>query len=62
MHKNHRDFLAWASAYETGGMDMRSKSSVEAWMTQATCKIIRLEDDLSAEQEVERILIDESMA
>jgi len=56
MHQNHKDFLAWASAYDTGGLEMRSGQSVEAWMSLATCKIIRLEGDLSSEQEVAKVM------
>jgi adenylate kinase family enzyme len=56
MHHNHKDFLAWASAFDTGGLEMRSRQSVEAWMSLATCKIIRLEGDLSSEQEVAKVM------
>jgi hypothetical protein len=56
MHQNHKDFLAWASAYDTGGLEMRSRQSVEAWMSLAICKIIRFEGDLSMEEQVEQVL------
>jgi len=56
MHQNHKAFLAWASEYDSGGLEMRSSQSVEAWIILATCKIFRLEGNLSSEQEVAKVM------
>ena len=56
MYPLHLEFLEWAAGYETGGMEMRSKMSEEAWMHPAACKILRLETEIPMEEELKRVL------
>jgi adenylate kinase family enzyme len=58
MHEIHKEFIAWNKKYETGGMDMRSRKSELAWIRDAKCKIIRLENNDSPEKEL-RIVSEE---
>lgn len=48
MYENHVEFIEWASAYDTGDIDMRSKAEHDQWQKLLICKQITVngEDDL----------------
>lgn len=48
MYKNHQDFLEWASKYDTGNIDMRSKALHDHWEQLLPCRKLLLNgaDDL----------------
>ena len=48
MYKNHQDYLEWASKYDTGNTDMRSKAMHDHWEQQLPCRKLLLNgaDDL----------------
>lgn len=54
--KAFESFLDWAVSYDTGGMGMRSRLSEEEWMSRLSCPVLRLEGDISVEEEVDRAL------
>ena len=56
MHSLHLDFIKWASGYETGGLEMRSRKSEEVWMNLASCKIIRLETEMPIDDELKYVI------
>jgi hypothetical protein len=56
MYENHVAFIEWARGYETGGMDTRSVMSENAWLSDATCKIIRLEEARALDVEVALVI------
>ena len=56
MHKQHFEFITWAKNYETGGLEMRSKTSEEAWMKSLKCKIIRIENEIAIKEELSIVL------
>lgn len=43
MHQTHLEFIDWASRYDTGGPEMRSRTMHEQWLSQLTCPVIRLD-------------------
>lgn len=45
MHENHKAFMAWAAAYDAGGMDMRSRVRHEAWLADLPCPVVRYEGE-----------------
>ena len=47
MYKSHVAFLEWAGAYDTGGMEMRSRKMHEEWIAQLPCPVIRIEGEQS---------------
>jgi len=55
LHESHVEFLDWAGRYDTGGLEMRSRALHEAWLATVSCPVIRLEGDLSADEQLERI-------
>jgi hypothetical protein len=52
MYENHKSFIEWASSYEDGSMDIRSRESEEYWMKDLKCKIVRIEEEKSVEEEI----------
>lgn len=43
MHDAHREFMDWASRYDTGKAPLRSFDLHERWMHRLTCPIMRLD-------------------
>jgi len=56
-HDSFNTFIDWASKYETGGLEVRSRVLHETWITELNCPVIRLEGELSVSKNVE-ILFD----
>ncbi|MFW6309390.1 MAG: AAA family ATPase [bacterium] len=50
MHKTHKKFLRWASTYDQGGLNMRSKVKHELWMAKLNCPILRIEGEYSIKE------------
>lgn len=46
-HKNHLEFMAYASSYDSGGLEIRSRTLHEQWMAKLTCPVIKIEIPLS---------------
>lgn len=56
MYENHREFIDWAASYDSGGLDMRSKSKHDEWQKQLQCRQILLDGGLPVEKNLEIIL------
>lgn len=50
MYQLHLEFIEWAKAYDTGGLDMRSKAHHDQWQQLLKCPLICLDgaDDLDS--------------
>lgn len=40
MYENHKAFLEWAAGYDEGGMEMRSRARLEAWVKRAKGRVL----------------------
>jgi adenylate kinase family enzyme len=49
-------FLEWASLYDEAGLEVRSKSLHDHWMSDLNCPILRIEGDLSVKERVNSVL------
>jgi hypothetical protein len=47
MHQHFMDFLAWAAAYDQGGLDMRSRARHEQWLAGLGCPVVRYEGEMA---------------
>ena len=56
MHQAHLDFLAWAEQYEEGVQTGRSLQRHEEWIKILPCPVLRIEDDLSIEAAIQKVL------
>ena len=50
MYEHHQEFIRWASAYDNGGLNMRSKAKHDEWQKLLLCKLIHLNGANSPEQ------------
>jgi adenylate kinase family enzyme len=55
-HKGYKEFLEWAAAYDTGGLDMRSKSSHEKWITTLPYQVIRIKGNKTIQENMKTVL------
>lgn len=49
-YQNHLDFMDYASAYEMGGLDIRSKTLHEQWIAKQPCPVLRIEIPLPVKE------------
>lgn len=59
MYQNHNEFIEWATAYDTGDINMRSKLKHDQWQKLIKCKqiIVRGEDDLKYNLEIIKVAL-----
>jgi len=55
-HKHHKAILEWAAAYDSGGLDMRSKSSHEKWIHALPYPVVRIEGSRRINENLKIIL------
>ncbi|RKL64756.1 hypothetical protein CR203_24545 [Salipaludibacillus neizhouensis] len=55
-YDHSKAFLDWASLYDNAGMEVRSKSLHEQWMSKLSCPILRIEGDYSIDERVNIVL------
>jgi len=51
-HRQYLEFLAWAESYDDPASTRRSIGVHNKWMLGLTCKVIRIEGDISVEERV----------
>lgn len=56
MEKIHADLMEWAAKYDQGGLEVRSKKMHEEWFKKLKCPLIRIEEDLPTERQIELVL------
>ena len=56
MHEAHLEFMDWAARFETGGLDMRSKASLDAWQERMICPVMTLDSADSVQANLARLL------
>ncbi len=49
-YKTHKGFLEWAEAYDSGGLDMRSKTRHEKWLADLKMPFLRIEGTQSVKE------------
>jgi hypothetical protein len=45
LFEHSREFIAWASRYETAGFKQRGRVVHEAWIGGLSCPVLRIDDD-----------------
>ncbi|MNI95060.1 hypothetical protein D3C73_1532660 [compost metagenome] len=56
MYEQSKAFLEWASLYDDGGLEVRSKALHEQWMSDLICPILRIEGNNSVSERVNIVL------
>lgn len=57
MHGASNAFIEWASQYDTGGMEIRSRLMHDKWMEKLQYPVVKLEGDLTVEERV-RVVVE----
>ena len=52
LHHASIEFLDWASRYDTGGLEMRSRALHEAWLAALPGPLVRLEGDRTVDEQL----------
>ena len=55
MHKTHLDFIEWASEYDTGDENMRSRRYHALWLDKLNCKVLKLEGLYELDEKINMI-------
>ena len=55
MYQQHLEFIEWAKAYDTGGMNMRSKMKHDEWQKLLRCDILHLNGADTVEDNLEKV-------
>lgn len=55
-YEQSKAFLNWASLYDDGGLEVRSKALHEQWMSDLTCPILRIEGNHTIGERVNIVL------
>lgn len=55
-YEAHEAFLEWAVAYDTAGLDMRSRTMHEKWITTLPYPVVRIEHDGTIQENLERVM------
>lgn len=53
MYEQSQAFIDWASQYDTGGMNVRSKALHEHWLFDLKCPVLRIEGTHSVQERVD---------
>jgi adenylate kinase family enzyme len=56
MYESHLEFVDWASQYDKGDLNIRSKALHEKWISELNCQLLRLEGDFKLEEKVQKVL------
>jgi adenylate kinase family enzyme len=55
MHKAHLEFMEWASNYDDGDLNIRSKSLHYNWLNNLKCEVLRFEEDIEVNEKIKKI-------
>lgn len=56
MEEGHNAFMQWASEYDNGDVNMRSKIMHEEWIKLLPCDVMRFDGDIDIEYKGREIL------
>lgn len=55
MHTAHKEFMNWASKYDDGDLDIRSKRLHYNWLESLNCKVLRIENDIELKEKIQMV-------
>ena len=56
MAKTSAEFLSWAAAYDTAGVEQRSRAAHEAWLQKQSAPVLRLDSAAPVKELVQQVL------
>lgn len=55
LYESHLGFMEWASKYDSGGLEVRSKRLHYEWLDNLKCRILKMEEDMDLDEKVQRV-------
>lgn len=55
VYNSHIEFMEWASKYDSGDLDIRSKKLHYAWLKKLNCKVLKIEEDIEIDEKVKKV-------
>lgn len=55
MYNSHIEFMEWASKYDLGDLDIRSKKLHYEWLEKLKCKVLKIEEDIEIDEKVKKV-------
>lgn len=52
----HPGFIEWASRYDAGGVEGRTRAIHERWLAERSCPVLRIDGDLTNDERIVRIV------
>ena len=56
MHESHLAFIEWASMYDKGNINMRSRALHNNWLSELKCHLLSIEEDIDLEKKLQKVL------
>lgn len=56
LHEAHLEFIEWASKYDEGDINIRSKALHYKWLGEINCHVLKIEEDIALEEKLHRVL------
>jgi cytidylate kinase len=54
-HAPYQAFMRWAESYDTGDLSIRSLMLHQQWLSALSCPVIRLEGELTSDEQLDRL-------
>ena len=52
---SHQEFMEWASQYDTGDLNIRSKRLHYTWLDNIPCQVMKIEEDLTIDEKFRKV-------
>jgi adenylate kinase family enzyme len=56
MHESHLEFIEWASKYDKGDINMRSRALHNKWLSELNCPVLKIEENIELDEKVHIVL------
>jgi adenylate kinase family enzyme len=56
MYEAHLEFVEWASKYDKGDLNMRSRALHNKWLSELRCHVLKIEEDIDLEEKLKKVL------
>lgn len=56
MYQTHAEFIEYASNYDNGDLNMRSRKLHDKWLGELPCDVLRIEGDMEIDDKIEKVI------
>jgi len=56
LYETHLEFVDWASRYDEGDINMRSRALHDTWLSKLRCSDLKIEEDVDVDAKLKRVL------